>query len=173
MRTSNPALNDRTFAQYATAIPAGRAAGMTIDGVVYRTGLLVAVVAVAAVVAWTQRLSTGWAAATSHGAFVTAMVLYSRHRAAPIGAPVYALLKGLALGAISSRFEQRFPGIVIQAVALTLGTLFGLLAAYRFRLITVTENFKAMVLAATFGIFLTYLTALLLRLLARSRGRRR
>ena len=50
-------------------------------------------------------------------------------------------------------FEVQFPGIVIQAVGLTFGTLFCLLAAYRSGLIKATENFKLGVVAATGGIF--------------------
>ena len=37
-------------------------------------------------------------------------------------------------------FEARFPGIVIQAVGLTFGTLGALLLAYRSGLIKATEN---------------------------------
>ena len=43
--------------------------------------------------------------------------------------------------------EARFPGIVIQAVGLTFGTLGALLMAYRSGLIRATENFKLGVVA--------------------------
>ncbi|MFT4622744.1 MAG: putative YccA/Bax inhibitor family protein [Myxococcota bacterium] len=43
----------------------------------------------------------------------------------PYTAPVYALLEGLFLGGISAIFETIYPGIVLQAVFLTLGTLGG------------------------------------------------
>jgi uncharacterized YccA/Bax inhibitor family protein len=45
----------------------------------------------------------------------------------------------------------------MQAVALTIGTLFTLLLAYRSGLIRATENFKLGVVAATGGIALLYL----------------
>ena len=54
-------------------------------------------------------------------------------------------------------FEQRHPGVVIQATALTFGTLAALLIAYRSGLIKATENFKLGVVAATGGIALVYL----------------
>ena len=58
----------------------------------------------------------------------------------PFTAPLYAVLEGLFLGAVSAMFELRFPGIVIQAVGLTFGTLAALLLAYRSGLIKATEN---------------------------------
>jgi uncharacterized YccA/Bax inhibitor family protein len=79
-------------------------------------------------------------------------------------APIYALLEGLFLGGISAIFEAQYPGIVIQAVSLTFGTLFCLLLAYRSGIIKVTENFKLGVAAATGGIALIYLATLVLGL---------
>lgn len=72
------------------------------------------------------------------------------------------MAEGLFLGGISSIFEAQFPGIVIQAVGLTLGTLVGLLFAYKSGLIKVTENFKLGVAAATGGIFLIYMASFVL-----------
>jgi len=80
----------------------------------------------------------------------------------PVTAPMYALVEGFFLGAISAVFEARFPGIVFQAVLLTFGTLFALLVAYRSGLIKVTENFKLGVVAATGGIALLYLASFVL-----------
>jgi len=57
-------------------------------------------------------------------------------------------------------FELRYPGIVLQAVGLTFGTLAALLLAYRSGLIKATENFKLGVVAATGGIALLYLAQL-------------
>ena len=93
------------------------------------------------------------------GGFVLAMVTVFKKTWAPVTAPAYALVEGLFLGAISSMFEARFPGIVMQAVMLTFGTLFALLLAYRSGLIKATENFKLGVAAATGGIFLLYLVS--------------
>ena len=52
-------------------------------------------------------------------------------------------------GGISAHYESRFPVIVIQAVGLTFGTLFCLLAAYKSGLVRATENFKLGVFAVT------------------------
>jgi uncharacterized YccA/Bax inhibitor family protein len=74
-------------------------------------------------------------------------------------ATVYAALEGLFLGAISAYFEMAYQGIVTQAIILTMGVLFSLLALYKFRIIKVTENFKMIVVAATGGIALIYLVS--------------
>ena len=90
------------------------------------------------------------------------MVAIFKPTTAPIVAPGYALLEGLFLGGISSIMEARFPGIVIQAVGLTFGTLFALLFAYKSGLIKATENFKLGVAAATGGIFMMYMLSFIL-----------
>ena len=61
-----------------------------------------------------------------------------------------------------------FPGIVIQAVVLTFGTLFALLAAYKSKLIKPTENFKLGVTAATGGIALVYIVSMVMGFWGRS-----
>jgi uncharacterized YccA/Bax inhibitor family protein len=82
---------------------------------------------------------------------------------APFLTPIYALLQGLTLGAISAFFEFRYPGIALQAVLCTMGTFIALLMAYQSRLIKATENFKLGVVAATGGIAIVYLIDLVLR----------
>ena len=57
---------------------------------------------------------------------------------------------------------MRFPGIVVQAVALTFGIFFCLLMAYRSGMIQATENFKLGVVAATGGIFMIYMASWIL-----------
>ncbi|MGA7318403.1 MAG: Bax inhibitor-1/YccA family protein, partial [Silvibacterium sp.] len=56
----------------------------------------------------------------------------------------------------------RFPGIAIQAVSLTFGTLLVMLLAYRSGLIKVTQKFRTGVIAATGAIMLFYLLQLVL-----------
>src|SRR5208283_4358534 len=65
-------------------------------------------------------------------------------------------------GGISAALDQRYPGIAIQAVSLTFGTLFVLLLAYRSGLIQVTQKFRLGIIAATGGIALFYLLEMLL-----------
>jgi uncharacterized YccA/Bax inhibitor family protein len=83
---------------------------------------------------------------------------------APVTAPIYALLEGLFLGALSATLELRFPGIAIESVALTFGTCFCLLLAYRSGIVRASDKFKLGIVAATGGIALIYFLSMLLGL---------
>jgi len=56
-------------------------------------------------------------------------------------------------------FNEMYDGIVTQAIFLTVGIFFSLLAAYKSRLIKVTENFKLGVVAGTCGIGILYMAS--------------
>ena len=140
---------------------------MTLNGTVNKTAILLVLTLAGALFTWSQfsaALAAGspgavmpyvWGGAI--GGFIVALVTVFKKQWAPITAPLYAVLEGLFLGAVSAMFELRFPGIVMQAVGLTFGTLAALLLAYRSGLIKATENFKLGVVAATGGIALLYL----------------
>jgi uncharacterized YccA/Bax inhibitor family protein len=161
MRTSNPALNAKTFERFG---PLAAGEGMTIDGTVHRAAFLLLLLVATATWTWVQTFAgtptTGYLWGGLLGGFVVALITIFKPTLAPVTAPIYALLEGLALGAISAFFEARYPGIVIQAVALTFGVLVALLIAYRSGAIPVTQNFRMGVVAATGGIAVFYLVAI-------------
>lgn len=165
MRSGNPALSEKTF----RGLPRAREA-MTLGGTVNRTAIMLALVLITAIWTWNRFYVSQDAAAIAPymwggiiGGLIAALVTVFKKTWAPVTAPIYALLEGFALGGISAIFEARYPGIVMQAVALTFGTLFALLAAYRSGFIKATENFKLGVVAATGGIFVVYLVDIVLR----------
>ena len=163
MRTANPALNEQVF----MAIPYYGENAMTVNGTVTRTGVLLGVCALTAVWTWHMTTAAGqmvglWVMGGVIGGLITAMVTVFNKKLAPITGPIYAALEGLALGAISAAFEMLYPGIAITAIGLTFGVLAVMLVAYRTGLVRATEKFKLGVVAATGGIFLFYLVALIL-----------
>jgi uncharacterized YccA/Bax inhibitor family protein len=173
MRSGNPALNDKTFLDIGSGrvVDAGNA--MTLNGTVNKTAMLLLMVVLAA--AWTWSMVGPDPATISQvllpvfiGGLVGSLVFFFatifKKEWASITAPGYAVCEGLMLGAISAFFEMRFPGIVMQAVMLTFGTLGALLMAYRSGVIKATENFKLGVVAATGAIALLYLVNLGMRL---------
>jgi len=93
---------------------------------------------------------------------IVAFVTIFKKEWSPITSPIYALLEGLALGGLSALLDVRYPGIALQAVGLTFGTLFVLLLAYRSGLIPVTQKFRMGIVAATGGIMVFYLLEMLL-----------
>ncbi len=160
MRTANPALNAKTF-----DVACEGAQVMTIQGTVSRTAMLLALLFAATLLTWSPAATetgSGWAVIGGIAGFVVALITIFNKKAAPFTAPLYAVCQGVMLGGISSLFEARFPGIVMQAVLLTFGTLGALLLAYTSRLIKVTENFKLGIVAATGGIALFYLASMIL-----------
>ncbi len=168
MRTANPALNSKTFTRFGEAAAEDR---MTLSGTVNKVFLMLLLLLIPAAYTWNRFYSTGtgeavvgWLILGALGGFIVALLTVFHMHWAPVTAPIYALLEGLVLGSLSALFESMFPGIVIQAVALTFGTLFCLLAAYKSGLIKVTENFKLGVVAATGAIVLIYVATLLLSL---------
>jgi len=84
--------------------------------------------------------------------------------AARYSAPLYALLEGGLLGGLSAVVNAAYPGIVVHAVLLTIGTLCGLLFLYTASGFQVTAKFRAGILAATIAICLVYLANLVLHL---------
>src|SRR5258707_11283680 len=163
MRTSNPAINEKAF---KGQVAYGEA--MTLQGTVNKTGLLLFFVVATA--AWTWGLSHSpepgaavpWMIGGVFGGFIVALVIIFKPSWAPITAPIYALLEGLALGGISAMFERTYPGVAMQAVGLTFGTLFVMLFTYRTAMIRATQGFKLGVIAATGGIALLYIVEMIL-----------
>jgi uncharacterized YccA/Bax inhibitor family protein len=160
MKTANPALNVNSF-RVDQAV-SGEA--MTLSGTVNKTGILLICVVATAAWSWnrffhapTSDTVLPLVAIGGIGGFILALVTIFKKEWSPVTSPIYALLEGLALGGISAVFELRYPGIAMQAVGLTFGTLFVLLLAYRSGLIRVTEKFKLGVVAATGGIAVFYL----------------
>lgn len=165
MRSGNPALNKNTFLNVGTGTVVGGDTGaMTLAGTVNKTAILLMLTLVTASYTWSQFSGPEslpalmpYAIGGAIVGFILALVTVFKKAWSPVTAPLYALAEGLFLGAISALFEMQFPGIVLQAVGLTFGTLASLLVAYKSGLIKATENFKLGVVAATGGIALLYL----------------
>lgn len=133
---------------------------MTVSGTVNKTLLLL--LALVAGAYENGLASPAEMIALTLSAFVVAVAVIVKKTWAPYLAPVYAVLEGVLLGNVSARLEVAFPGIVIQAVSLTFGTLFCLLAAYRSGLIRATANLQLGIFAATGAIALFYFASFLL-----------
>src|SRR2546423_6258507 len=106
MRTSNPTLNAKTFERFG---PIAAGEGMTIEGTVNRTGFLLLLLIATATWTWTRAFAgvpvQGYLWTGLLGGFAVALVTIFKPATAPITAPIYAALEGLALGAISAVFE--------------------------------------------------------------------
>ena len=153
IKSGNPALSKKTFDN----LKSKTGEVMTLDGAVNKIAISLAVLLFAAYYTYTNAvMNYVWVG--SIGGFIVALVTIYKKEWAPVTVPIYAVLEGLALGGISKLYAEMFePGIVPQAISLTLGILIALLFAYKTKIIKVTENFKLGVFAATMGLLIVYL----------------
>ena len=198
IRTNNPALTASTFGGNAVdfspaSVDSAAPGAMSLQGAVNKTFILLTLCAATAVFAWSKILPAGsvvdgvldpaamgspnlFLLVGGLGGFAVAMVTVFMPKRAPILAPIYALLEGLFVGAISAVFAIRMGSmtvgalavdysIIMQAGLLTFGILAALLVAYTSRLIKPTENFKLAIVAATGGIVLLFVAQMLLGML--------
>ena len=161
-RSGNPTLREETF----RGLPGAYGDTMTVQGTVNKTGISLLLLVVAASFTWQQAMAGPppmallWLGVL--GGLAVALVTVFKKEWAPVTTPMYAVLQGLFLGAVSAIYERQFEGIVINAVGLTFGCLAALLAAYSTGLIRPSENFKLGVMAATGGVALLYLVSMVL-----------
>jgi uncharacterized YccA/Bax inhibitor family protein len=171
-RSNNPTLNQNTFSQFS-GNTVSLDETMTLQGTVNKVFILLLLVIGGAAVTWSMafrsfqgigggELMVPLMIAGMIGGLVTCLITVFKKEWSAITTPIYAILQGLFLGAISAFFEKMYPGIVVQAVALTFGTLLVLLFIYKSGWITVTENLKLGIISATGAIALVYLTSWIL-----------
>jgi len=172
VKTSNPVLNRSTFGK--TDLTSLSQGSMTLEGTVNKSALLFGLLLLGAIFTWSRFFSnsnnlgvtTGlylqFAMSSGILGFAVGMLTSFKKDWSPVTAPIYAILQGVFIGAISSIFEMRYPGLVIQAVGLTMATFVGMLFAYRSNFIKVTEKFKLGIFSATGAFALVYLVSFIL-----------
>ena len=174
MALENPALNERSF-QRGIEETGAEPRGMTAAGTYAITGLLLAIVVVAAAFGWSQveivtvggrqeALTPAWTWLAFLVTFVVAIVGAFAFRAAPITSVLYALGEGSLLGVASRYYDLRFDGIVSQALLATLCVFLAVYLLYTLRIVRVTSRLATGVIAAMGGLLLLYAVVWLLSL---------
>jgi uncharacterized YccA/Bax inhibitor family protein len=166
MNRTNPALKESVFRGVAADIGAAR---MTISGTIYKSILLVALTVFSAGWVWvatkTNPAIVGPATLVGAlGGFIVALIAIFKPATAPFTAPLYAVLEGLALGAISAIYDIQYHGLPLMAVGLTCMVLLAMLISYQTGLIRATDTFRRVVISATLGIALFYVLSIVLSL---------
>ncbi len=161
-RSSNPAFKEEYFQSTAAA---GNV--MTVQGTINKIGFLMLLLIASGSFTWKMALEASSSVQSLmylgiFGGLITALITTFMPRNARFTAPVYAVFEGLALGGISAFFHMAYQGIVLNAVMLTLATLFGMLFLYKTEIIKPTEKFKAGVVSATMGVCFAYLFSMIL-----------
>lgn len=156
---SNPAFRAGVFTGAGVEVGAER---MTLGGTISKTAVLALLTIASTVYTWSQvaaRADVGpLILIGALGGFVVAMVTIFRARWAPITAPIYAVLEGLALGGFSASINDvpRYRGIPVEAVGITFAVLAVMLALYALRVVRATERTRAIITTATFGVLVYY-----------------
>ncbi len=95
---------------------------------------------------------------------ILAFVIPFFPKTAPYLAPIYAFAEGAFLSAVSCRYESVYSGIILQAVSITILTVFAMAFLFMTRIIKATDKFRAVIGTATLAIFIFYLISLILML---------
>ncbi len=170
MKASNPVLSRLAEAARDTLSTSARGDVMTRSGTAGKSLILLALTVFSASFTWTQVAggNTGIVMPSllvgGLGGFIVAMIVSFKPNTAPVAAPIYAVLEGLLLGAISALYNLRYAGIPQQAVLLTFAVALGVFALYRMNILKATEGFRRMIVGATIGIAVFYVVNLVLSL---------
>jgi len=161
LQSSNPAFNENLLSHFDHA--GIRSTTMTVQGTALKSFVLLAILAATAAWSWNTaqngELGQGLLLGSGILGFVVALATIFKPTLAPWTSPVYAALEGVFLGAISQQVDLRFPGIALQAVAVTGGVTFTMLVVYGTGLIKVTGQLAGAIAAATGAIALVYLAS--------------
>ncbi|MEN8202685.1 MAG: Bax inhibitor-1/YccA family protein [Bacteroidota bacterium] len=174
MRSSNPVMTGRIY-EKAGGLSAG-ASVMSIHGTINKIGIMLLLVIAAAAYTWKMVMGANPAPAGTLaiigaiGGLIMALVTVFRPQSSAITAPIYAILEGLFLGAISAIINAAYPGVAFQAVLLTIGTLFTMLFLYRSGRIRATPRFRRGVMMATGAVFFAYMISWIMSLFGMPMG---
>ena len=142
---------------------------MTIDDVVTKTGMTLAVLSVVAVISYflvagNVALATPFALVGSLGGLALVMIaMFGRKQDNPAIVLSYAALEGLFLGALSFLLANfavagaNAGTLIGQAILGTIGVFFGMLVVYKTGAIRVTPRFTRMVVAGMIGVLVLML----------------
>lgn len=159
MQNSNPTLNERIFVD-ARAAAGPAAPPMTWAGFMGKTAILFGLLLSTAAVGWFYPVPAVLLPAMLVGLGIAFLVAF-KPTTAPVMGPIYALLQGYVVGAISVFFARSDQALVPMAIALTLGVFVAMYGLWATSIIRVTSTFTAVVVGATLGICITYLFTLI------------
>ncbi len=134
---------------------------MTLDDVIVKTGILLAIVVTVGAGAWVLQVPIGFALIAGLVGFALAMVNIFKKQVSPPLVLAYAATQGVFLGVISASYESDYSGIVVQAVIGTAAVFGAVLFGYKSGRLRATPMFAKVV---TFGL-IGMVAVLLLNLL--------
>ncbi|MCW2615259.1 MAG: hypothetical protein JWN08_2253 [Frankiales bacterium] len=122
---------------------------MTMDDVIVKTGLLLAIVVGVGAASWVADVPLGLGALAALVGFALAMVNIFKKQVSPGLVMAYAVAQGVFLGTISASYEGQYRGIVVQAIVGTAAVFGAVLFGYKSGRLRATPKFTKVV---TFGL---------------------
>jgi uncharacterized YccA/Bax inhibitor family protein len=159
-KSSNPTLQEKSYEGTIFQGMTGDQA-MTVKGTMNKFGFLVLMMIGSTVFSWSQYekgsdpmplMLTG-----VFGGLALAIVMIFKKTWSPYIAPAYGIMEGLFVGTVSAMYNDRYPGLPTQAVALTLLVTLVMFLIYRYRIIKVTGKFRMVIVIATAAVGIFYL----------------
>jgi uncharacterized YccA/Bax inhibitor family protein len=159
-KSSNPALQEKSFnGTILEGISTEEA--MSVSGTMNKLGIMMVLMIGSTLLAWDQFYKGSDPMTLMligvFGGLIVAIVFAFKKSWGSVLGPLYAVLEGLFVGSISAIYNYTYPGLPMEAVALTLLVALVMFLIYRFRIIRVTEKFKMVIIIATSAIMFFYL----------------
>jgi uncharacterized YccA/Bax inhibitor family protein len=159
MQSSNPVFGNAptlarptpSVAQLEDIYRAPRA--LTLDDVVMKTGLLLALVVATGAVGWLADVGPGLVAGAALLGLGLALVNIFKKQVSPPLVLAYAACEGVFLGAISHAYNDAYHGIALQAAVGTSAIFGAVLWAYASGKLRATPRFTKVVVGAFVGLF--------------------
>ncbi len=125
---------------------------MTVNGIIIKSFFCLFLVALTTWLTWDlnekgyelKLFMYGGLIGTVFFSLITAFI----HRLAPILVPLYSLALGFFLGGITIYSENKFKGMPMQAIGVTISTFFVMLFLYKSKIVKVTERFRSVLIVA-------------------------
>ena len=125
---------------------------MTMDDVIMKTGMLLAIVVGVGAASWYLQVDLGFAMIAGLVGFVLAMVNIFKKQVSPALVMAYAAAQGVFLGVVSASYEGQYRGIVVQAVVGTAVVFAAVLFGYKSGRLRATPKFAKVVTFSLIGL---------------------
>ncbi len=162
---SSPAFNEKIFNKIESTTDYADVGTMTVSGTINKTGILFLLMLATSVVSWNlagTQLGLNLMITSIILNLILGFVIIFKKDLAPTLAPIYALVEGFALGAISANYEYVRPGIAMNAMISTFSCLGLMIVLYHMKILQATPRFQKGLAVAMLAILVTYLVNLVM-----------
>ena len=140
MNSNNPFFKNKTYTNASSevvheATVIGVNETMTVSGTINKSFLMLLLLIASAAITWTMENPLVFAIGGAIVGFILVLIATFRPQSSGFLAPGYAIFEGLFIGGVSTIFEARYPGIVIQAVGCTFVTFMVCFGLYKYEIV--------------------------------------